>query len=317
MILPNQFANFPDFTHVIKTTGMIFQLTSEIIFHVLIFLFMGLILLKIVVMLYLKRKSTWMKALKKFGRTKKHLLLLWIACILLQVVVATLFKIGAVMLPRVLGISFYLVVNLPMLFTRKWKPNRVTFLDHQSIRKTCLISILQVVLSMMSLSITYQAYVYLGWVLVLLLLVAGARTVPFGFFTGPGKGRVVDDKFLVVWKPLWREFISILKITSVHMNLNFSSSDFFNLGTRAKEYLNRYLDFFCNRCHISLSELKTPLSFNVVIENNSFEVFLVLRKRGFFESGEKIKSDMEDTISYLAASSATDVGYILECIKGE
>ncbi|MEX2684029.1 MAG: ATP-binding protein, partial [Candidatus Sigynarchaeota archaeon] len=188
---------------------------------------------------------------------------------------------------------------------------RKTFFIAVSKREYC--AELAVVIFSLNLSLKFflecrHVFVYLIIITDVYMFAFGMSTIIMNFPIRHVEGTLSGQGIISYKKGIIREYIAILKMQAIDINIQAESND----DDIKAERLEAFMGFFRHQWYYILSQIHVFLSLNIIINNGSYEVFLVLRKRTILAPTKVIFTILNRAINQIITATNS----VLECRLG-
>ncbi|MFX0102366.1 MAG: ATP-binding protein [Candidatus Hodarchaeota archaeon] len=315
MLLANPWSS-PDFSWLVNGASLVFEIIGVILFHVwaaIILLFFA----SIVWCRFIARRKNPLCGV--FGRKKRLLKLLavWFAYFMLPQVSL-----------MVRGISFTLPKNAPVeiscfvffywtLAILDRKMGKEQFIQPR--REGLMIPLILLLMDVSILPLVQRSELIgvLAWILNALGLLLVAISVLGALDTRYGRGNLVDANVLRVIRFPFIELVSVLKVKALNVNINYQPNELESSKMLSSDYIAKFLEFFYLKIYVLLSKLGVRVSFNILFENKSFEMYLVLQSRSFLLPSAEKRKTMHAALQKLSSAMASGAKFRFEALEND
>lgn len=131
------------------------------------------------------------------------------------------------------------------------------------------------------------------------------------------QGELVEDGIIRFKKFVFKEYMSILKVKSMNLDLNYNSKETQGFNVKLEKNFSDYTDFFYHKWFFVLHQTDIPFSFNIIVENGSFEIFLIFKIKTVLFRKKTVVKKINTAINMLTSSISSQLDYQLKLLEGK
>lgn len=123
---------------------------------------------------------------------------------------------------------------------------------------------------------------------------------------------------VILFKRPWiKEYAIVLKINSIKLDVDIDAMNTNDKKERNKELMSTLYEYFCYKWYFLVVQARYQLSFHILIQDDSYELYIILKRKSFFRDSGKMISLINEDASTIQASISTDLNYQLKAVRGE
>ncbi|MHA1847211.1 MAG: ATP-binding protein [Promethearchaeota archaeon] len=125
------------------------------------------------------------------------------------------------------------------------------------------------------------------------------------------------NEFFHVKNGMIKGLYFILKIDRIEFNMQ-SEFDESNSIKRVLEHnMNTLIDSLYTRCFFIMTNFDCSISFNILVENNAYEVFLVVGRTSIYKRLKHLANELNLVMNSFQTIMTTEIKYIFEVLRGQ